>query len=339
MFIKVALIALFTMSLSVTCRGEDAPLVLQTAGTELLYGSNRVMLRGVAVGDPFQARTGRPVSDYLRIAKEWNANVVRMGVLPSDWKSNRQEVLDKLASESDAALAAGMFVIIDWHCVGWPDGYFETGEAGDPPDIFDSNFALAKDFWEAASSKFGKDGRIVFEIWNEPIFDAAGSESNSPDRWMLLKPYWKQLTAIIRARSTNLILATGDNFAHNLRGIKDNPLSDSNTAYAWHTYAESEENDEVQWAASLAEANTVGPVVVTEWGFQANAKAGTFKGTPKTFGNKFVADFLEGKSLHSTAWCWNAEYTPPMLNEDWKSPNEYGEFVLKYLHSHASIRP
>jgi len=63
---------------------------------------------------------------------------------------------------------------------------------------------------------------------------------------------------------------------------------------------------------------------VTEWGFQPESKE-HYKGTAKDFGEPFVKEFLEEKGLHSTAWCWHAYWGPPMLKDDWRTPNEFGD--------------
>src|SRR5471032_2010570 len=87
---------------------------LRVRGSELLAGEQPIRLRGVAVGDPILAREGRPLSDYERIAHDWHANVVRISLHPSVWKrSPHAEVLAKVKRDIEAALANGMYVILD----------------------------------------------------------------------------------------------------------------------------------------------------------------------------------------------------------------------------------
>jgi hypothetical protein len=69
-----------------------------------------------------------------------------------------------------------------------------------------------------------------------------------------------------------VILATGNHWAFNLEGIKDDPLDDPYTAYTWHVYACHEGNDPGRWAAALDGLHETIPVVVTEWGFQPRAR-------------------------------------------------------------------
>jgi len=307
---------------------------LQVRGNELMAGDKPVILRGVAVGDPILAREGRPLSDYERIARDWHANLVRISLHPGVWKHQpHARVLDVLGREIKAALDNGMFVILDWHTIGWPNGYYEKINkdwTDDPQDLYDSNFDLAKSFWDEVSARFGNDGRIIFELWNEPVRTKTEEDGEAPPEWNQLKPFFAELLRIVRTHGNNVVLATANDWAYDLRGIRKNPLPGENVAYAWHIYANTDDNDEALWARHLDQLQTVAPVMVTEWGFQEHTKE-PFRGTARSFGTKFVRDFLEGRHLHSTAWCWHPDWTPVMLEPDWKTPTAMGRFVLNYL--------
>jgi len=308
---------------------------LRVKGNVLLAGDKPVTLRGVAVGDPILARAGRPLSDYQRIAREWHANVVRISLHPAVWKHQPHgQVLDVLNREINAALDAGMYVILDWHTIGWPDGYYEKIDkdwTDDPKDLYDSNFELAKSFWDEASARFGGDGRIIFELWNEPVLSLGEEDTDSVrPQWKREKPYMAKLLGVVRSHTGNVVLATGNEWAYDLQAIRNDLLAGENVAYAWHIYAGSDDNDEAAWARNLDDLQTVAPVMVTEWGFQEHTKE-HFRGTAKSFGAKFVRDFLEGRHLHSVAWCWHPDWTPVMLQPDWKTPTAMGRFVIDYL--------
>jgi hypothetical protein len=313
------------------CLGAGA---LTVRNNEFMSDGSRINLLGVAMGDVLLARKKehRPVSDYRRIAQDWKANVVRLSILPSVWKYNDKEyILGLLEQESAAALAEGMFVIITWHVIGWPDGYYPVQPYGldDPVDMYDSDFTLAKDFWDTVSERFGADGRIIFELWNEPVY-SENEYPDLPDRWPVLKPYLEQLTEIIRTHSNNVVLATGNLWAYDLRGIKDDLLPDPQTAYTWHVYAGHDDNNVSLWEEKLDGLDKVRPVMVTEWGFQ-RFTAQHFRGTALTFGFKFVISILMGHRLSSTAWCWNPFWEPALVRPDWATPTAYGAFVHFYL--------
>ena len=134
---------------------------LEVRGKDLLYDGKPVRLRGVSVGDPVRDREGRPTSDFKTIATDWKANVVRVGIHPHTWKTGpREKVMARLAKDVDAALDAGLFVVVTYQVIGWPDGHFEI-PSGAPEDLYDSDFKLATSFWDAAAARWGKDGRVV----------------------------------------------------------------------------------------------------------------------------------------------------------------------------------
>jgi aryl-phospho-beta-D-glucosidase BglC (GH1 family) len=308
---------------------------LEVRGKDLLFNGKPVRLRGVAVGDPVLAREGRPVSDYELLAKDWKANVVRLAIHPIAWKSNPHEkVIARLAEDVEAALHDGMFVIIDWHTIGWPDGYYEIPTRGDvAKDYYDSDFKLAKEFWTAVSKRFGKDGRVMFELWNEPVFQKEEHRPEVGQKWASFKPYMSELLKLVRENSNNVVIVSSNRWSYWLKGLKTDLLPGRNIAYAWHVYAGHSNNDEKGWAEALDDLQTVAPVLVTEWGFQPGVRA-HYRGGAEEFGDKFVRDFLEAKGLHSTAWCWHPRWGPTMLEKDWKTPTEFGSFVRTYLREH-----
>jgi neutral ceramidase len=307
---------------------------LEVHGKDLVYGGKPIRLRGVAVGDPVTGRQGRPTSDYEFLAKDWKANVVRIGIHPRIWKSQAHDkVLTRLAEDVDAALKNKMFVIIDWHVIGWPNGYYEIPEWGGEKDTYDSDFKLAKDFWGNVAQRYGKDGRVMFEFWNEPVFQKQDWAPAVGQKWAAFKPYMHELLDIVRRHGDNVVIVSSNRWSYWLKGVRNDLLKGKNIAYAWHVYAGHSKNNPKAWTEALDELQTVAPVLVTEWGFQQGAKA-HFRGGPEEFGKPFVRDFLEGKELHSTAWCWHPTWGPPMLKNDWRTPNQFGEFVRDYLREH-----
>lgn len=129
-----------------------------------------------------------------------------------------------------------------------------------------------------------------------------------------------------------MILATGNHWAFNLEGIKDDPLDDPNTAYTWHVYAGHEGNDPGRWAAALDGLHETKPVVVTEWGFQPRAR-------PLPRHREDVRDQVPrplpaGQGLHITAWCWSRYHGPSLFTRDWRTRTTWGEFAYDYLRRH-----
>jgi hypothetical protein len=308
-----------------------APALLQVDGNRLTYGGRRVTLRGVCVGDVVLARDASRTGDYRTIRRDWNANCVRIGVAPTSWRKDRSATLRALETDVAAALKQRLFVLIDWHTIGWPDGYYQVPTWDGPiTDLYDSDFTLATDFWRTMARTYGKDGRVAFHLWCEPVYTADDWKTPLGSTWPKLRPYFERLTKTIRAEGApNLVIASGNRWAYDLVGIRKRPLSDRNTAYEWHVYGGHDENDPKEWARKLDGLDRVAPVLVTEWGYDANTTS-HFKGTRETFGKPFLR-FMETRGMSWTAWCWHPTWGPTMLQRDWAQPTEFGGFVKESL--------
>jgi Cellulase (glycosyl hydrolase family 5) len=211
-----------------------------------------------------------------------------------------------------AATDAGLFVIVDYLVIGFPDGYYQwiTPEWG-PPDLYDSDFALATDFWDAVSTQI-QDPRVVFELWNEPVYEEDELHPSDPNgsKWAQLKPYYEAVISTIRDNgSQSAILATGNHWAYNLKKTSRMTRSRIPTLPTPGTTT----------GATTRTTRTAGPPRSTGCtgssrfslprGVEPGANA-HYRDTAQTFGNKFRDRFLEGRRLHSTAWCWSKSYGP-----------------------------
>src|SRR4051794_2394219 len=70
----------------------------------LTYQATPARLTGVALGDPLDARQGRPTSDMTTLTQTWRANVVRLSVLPALYRDRRADELRYLDRDLKAAL-------------------------------------------------------------------------------------------------------------------------------------------------------------------------------------------------------------------------------------------
>ncbi|MFZ4775908.1 MAG: cellulase family glycosylhydrolase [Terrimicrobiaceae bacterium] len=320
----------------------DRPPGLRREGNQLFHQGRPVRLRGVGMGDPLLDRLDQPLSQYELLREKWNANVVRISLHSYVWRhadlfGGRSAVMERLRSEIEAATNAGLFVILDWHITGWPDGFARLSDPGELPGLHDSNFALACDFWEEAARNFGRNGAVAFEVWNEPVKGPNDWQANAED-WRALSRYWERLISIIRRHSDNLIILAGGSWAYSLKGIRELPPADANVAFSWHVYASKESNDELRWAAAFDNLSNDYPVIVSEWGFDEQG-APHFKGGVADFGAKFATNWLEGRNLHWVAWCWHNEIGPAMLQRDWATPTPFGGFVKALLRLNPHAEP
>ena len=310
------------------------PARFDIVGPDLHWSGRPVRLKGVAVGDPFYVRKDRDgsVSDFATIRDVWRANVVRLSLHPTHWRHDGKAAMERLGRDIAAARAASLFVILDWHAIGFPDRYTERPDLawGLAPDAYESDFDLALSFWAEAARSFGRDRGIIFELWNEPVVDPQ-LWVDSGQHWPLLKATWGRLIEVIRRHSDAVVLASGERWAHDLTGVKHDRIDDHRLAYAWHCYPqEARGSPNGDWASGIDGLNGISPIVVTEWGF-CPACGPELRGTAEDFGVPFTRDVLERLDLHSTAWCWSPGAAPAMLEQDWSTPNAYGRLVGNYL--------
>lgn len=300
---------------------------LDIRGGHFIDQGQILRLRGIAMGDVGDLPAGE--NPYPEIARDWGANAVRLSIHPGYWRDDAVGALARLTQHVEWARDAGLYVIIDYHAIGWPDGYvqkFFVASDTSTTDWYDTRMSLALDFWRAIASTF-KDDDILFELWNEPVTSNDEDISGDGVRWQKLMPYWQQLTHLIRGQGNrNVILAAGSHWAFDLSGIEDYPLNDPNTGYVWHVYPR---GDLQAWEDTLAKLAEQTPVIVTEWGFEPGSKE-HWAGTPKNFGEPFAA-LMDEYRLSFTGWCWNVDYGPSLRNSDGRSLTPWGAFLKRYL--------
>jgi len=297
--------------------------ILTVSGNKIFFNEEEVWLTGVAMGDPHSRVEidRRAARDYETVKKDWRANTVRLSIHPGVFKRDLEDMKKILEDEVSAARGLGLYVIIDWHVIGMPNGWYKPSGYGEEHYYsYDSNFNTAKEFWEMMAVKYRGDRGVMFELWNEP----ADPKNNN---WQDLKPYMERLYEIIRSQgASNIIIVPGAWWTYDLRGVKDKPLAGDNIAYSWHNY---EANGRyLTWSQALDGLNEVYPIIVTEWGYEADPTSSYNVKTdyPEKF-KRFIID----KGLHFTAWCWHAKWKPRMFQSDWKTLSDYGELVKSFL--------
>jgi aryl-phospho-beta-D-glucosidase BglC (GH1 family) len=305
------------------------PLDIKVTGNSFFANNVLLRMRGVAMGDPHSRRTEYDrdsFADYQVLSSDWKANVVRISVHPGVWRRDKERGKKILEEEIEAARRNGLAVIVDWHVIGEPNGWYKQMELGPSHSYtYESSMATARDFWHYMAMRYSGDKGVIFEIWNEP--------ARADVTWKRLRPYMQELVDGIRGRgANNVIIAPGAWWAYDMRGIKENPLKGNNIAYAWHNYPENSRKY-ISWDKALANLNAIYPVVVTEWGYtdQVNNQYSTTQAEYIEPLKRYMYD----KKLGFTAWCWHPRWKPTMLNEDWRTPNAFGATVKNYMNDLA----
>jgi len=273
------------------------------------------------------------IADYATLAQSWHANVVRISIFPTQWKNmDHATLLAGLAKEVNAALDNKMYVIISYHVIGWPNGWYQAAYPGNPSDTYDSSMSVATSFWAQMAQTYGSDSRIIFDLWNEPAHDSSDWVGADPNPyWPALKLAYESLIQTVRNNGAqNIVLATGNRWASWLVGIKDNPLADPKVVYAYHKYSVEGSNNATQWNKDTAGLIGVKPVIVSEWGYEdKDVTNPTWPGSQASYGDPFT-QWMESNHLSNLAWMYHHDWTPAFFQPN-GSLTLFGAFVKGYI--------
>ncbi|MFH1523037.1 MAG: glycoside hydrolase family 5 protein [Patescibacteria group bacterium] len=305
---------------------------LNIAGNKIFYNNQPIIIKGLAVGDPYSREViySRTVDDYKTIKNDWLGNAVRLSYYPGDFREKGDEAEAVFERQVKFARDQGLIVIVDWHAIGFPDGWFETQAGDNSHYYYSSDFNYTKDFWKYMAIKYRSDRGVIFELWNEPT-DKTRSIS-----WQDIKPYLQRLYDIIRSNGAeNIVIASGVSWTYDLRGIKDNPLKGDNISYAWHSYPGSDKL--LSWDQATNGLDSYYPLIITEWGFNTSSVSKDHHKTTLDDYPQRIKSFILENNLNFTAWCWQAFWQPNMLERNWSDLTDYGRFTKDLLYEMETI--
>lgn len=151
--------------------------ILWRNGITKLWGANfRAFAPFDIDGDPaFRVAARDHVLAQPQIMKGlYGANAVRVNVSPGEYRFWRDEgnLWSFLDSVIDACYNAGLFVELNWWCVGAPGLPYADDDSwahADYQPFYDTDKALCEEFWEAAAARYKTRGYVVFSLWDEAI--------------------------------------------------------------------------------------------------------------------------------------------------------------------------
>lgn len=157
-----------------------------------------------------------------KVATSWNATLIRAAIaveFTGGYLENPMQQLAYAKAVVDAAIANGIYVLVDWH---------------------DHNANLhipqAKEFFSAMSETYRNTPNVIWEIWNEPD-NENGTGADGIDSWDDIKNYADSIIPVIRKNSSNLIVCGTPNWSSDPASAANKPLSDINVAYTLHFYS------------------------------------------------------------------------------------------------------
>jgi endoglucanase len=145
---------------------------------------------------------------------DWNCNVIRaaMAVEEGGYLTNPELEKKKVFDLVDAAIANGLYVIIDWHDHHATDHLEE-----------------AKIFFAEVAQKYRDKPNVIYEPFNEPLQISWASA---------IKPYNQAIIDTIRHHDPdNLIICGTPTWSQDVDIAANDPLTGTNIAYTLHFYS------------------------------------------------------------------------------------------------------
>jgi len=268
-------------------------------------------------------------ADYRNMAG-WNSNVVRIALNQGFWLETSffhsvtyQATVDQ---NIEWAKAAGMDVILDLH---WSDRNDPTQEPeqqrmADPRSI---------EFWTSVANKYKGDGRVIFELYNEPHdvtpevwLNGGRTTSGPPDNEVYDVVGMQDLYDAVRdAGADNLVIVGGLDYAYNLAHVTNFRVEGYNIAYATHPY-DFPNKQASTWPEAFGYLAATDPIIATEFGdFSCDGEY-----------NRELIAYCEERRISWTAWAWfPGSCMFPGLIADWDgTPNVMGSVVKEALEAH-----
>ena len=220
------------------------------------------------------------------LVSDWKVEIVRAAMGVEDWDGyiyRREYNQDKLTTIVDASIAAGIYVIIDWH----------SHQAEDYEDE-------AIEFFEEMATTYGGYDNVIYEIYNEP------ENSDWEDD---IKPYAEAVIAAIRAIDPdNLIVVGSPEWSQRVDKPAGDPITGYiNIAYTLHFYPDMGHTGWLRSRATSAMNDGIA-LMVTEWG-------------PKGYlvhdENTAWMDWCELNYVSHTAWAVNDKDEPWSFLDKW----------------------
>ena len=187
---------------------------LHVDGTQLMDAQHKpVLLRGVSFGWHNWWPRFYNAGAVNWLASDWGCNVVRaaMGIEPPQgYLQDPNGSKEKVKAVVDAAIKAGVYVIIDWHS-------------------HNIQQEKAKAFFAEMATLYGKYPNLIYEVFNEP----------DEESWPQVKAYSEAVISSIRAIDPdNIILVGCPRWDQEIQLPAADPIKGySNLVYTVHFYA------------------------------------------------------------------------------------------------------
>jgi endoglucanase len=305
---------------------KKLPLIKVKGNTFVNEKGDTILFRGVAIADPDKIeQEGKWNKDLFVKVKEFGATIVRLPVHPAAWRMRTPiKYLPLLDQAVNWCTELGMYVIIDWHCIG------NLGmELFQNPE-YNTTKKETYEFWRTVAIHFKGNNTVAFyELFNEPTLYNGQLGRMTWSEW---KKIVENMIHLVRAYDAERIpLVAGLDWAYDLTPLHIEPIDAEGIGYVSHPYPYKRKPPfEPKWDEDFGFAAERYPVIVTEFGFALGKSIMADNGEY----SKAIISYLERKGISWVCWVYDPKWNPKLI-ESWDSfkLTESGEFFKQVLHT------
>ena len=282
----------------------------------LFHGLDRPSLEWASSGDQLSQ------ADYHLMAG-WKANVVRLSLNQGFWlpgSSVYAAGYERVVEQNVANIEAeGMDVILDLH---WSD----KGDPATKPAQQRMADQRSVTFWRAVAEKFKGDGRVIFELYNEPhdVEWAVWRNGGMSGDGFMVAGMQALYDAVRSTGAHNLVIIAGLRFAFDLSGVPQHRIQGYNIVYTTHPYNYADKQP-ASWQGAWGFLAATDPIIITEFGDTTGSCAATY--------NSQVIEYANSRRLSWTGWAWYVSGCAfPSLIAAWDgTPTAAGQVIKSAL--------
>lgn len=274
---------------------------LKVCGTKLCNQFNKpIQLRGMSTHGLQWHGACYNDSSIAALANDWKADIIRvaMYVQEQGYETDPTGFTTKADAIIDAAIANGMYVLIDWHIL----------TPGDPA----VNLVGAKTYFTHMATKYGSKPNVMYEIANEP----------NGVTWPAVKTYSEEIIPVIRAIDPDAVIVVGTTGFSSLglaaqsnpQETISNPVNAQNIMYTFHFYAASHGDS---WRQQVSTAADSLPIFATEWGTQTYSG----DGANDLASSQAWLDLFKEKGISWTNWNYADDFRSGSVFNEGTCPN------------------
>ncbi|RPI04558.1 MAG: glycoside hydrolase family 5 protein [Ignavibacteriae bacterium] len=303
---------------------KKLPLIMVKGNKFVNVLGDTILFRGVAVADPDKLeQEGKWNRNLFVKLKEYGATLVRIPVHPVPWRMRTPlKYLPLLDQAVDWSTELGMYVIIDWHCIG------NLGmELFQNPEYVTTK-QETYEFWRTIALHFRGNNTVAFyELFNEPTLFNGQLGSMSWSEWKKIN---EKMIRLVRSYDRERIpLVAGLDWAYDLTPLHIEPIEAEGIGYVTHPYPYKRSKPYVpKWDEDFGFAAGQYPVMATEFSFGLGSMGLADNGE---YGNEIIS-YLESKGISWVCWIFDPLWKPNLL-QSWENftLTESGEFFKQAL--------